>query len=295
MENTNSYTLYVVGRHGKSWKIKIPRVAVGAIVGCGIAFLATMLMMANSYARMLIKVSNYNQLRADRAVLTTKYYLLENLVRHTNTKLNSLETLASEVATSYGIKKAEAKQPLDPVTSPTPLGGTGAASSYRNSLYAFNLIEQAALTPAHNPLLLGLLSNPEIDPTHIPSIWPVEGEVTAGFGERIDPFSGEDAFHPGVDIAAPYGSPIRASADGIVLQAGLGEPGFGNIVAIDHGSGIETLYCHLSKIDVVEGQLVKQGQVVGAVGMTGRTTGPHLHYEVLVHETPVNPEKFLQG
>jgi murein DD-endopeptidase MepM/ murein hydrolase activator NlpD len=295
MENTNSYTLYVVGRYGKAWKIKVPRMAVGAVVGVGVAFLATMLMMANSYARMLIKVSNYNQLRADRAVLTTKYHLLENLVNHTNTKLSSLETLASEVATSYGIKKAEVKQSLDPESSSGPLGGLGAASSYSNSLYAFNLIEQAALTPAHNPLLLGLLSNPEIDPRHIPSIWPLEGEVTGGFGVRIDPFSGEDTFHPGIDIAAPYGAPIRASADGIVLQAGLGEPGFGNVVAIDHGSGIETVYCHLSKVEVVAGQLVKQGQVVGAVGMTGRTTGPHLHYEVLVHETPVNPEKFLQG
>jgi murein DD-endopeptidase MepM/ murein hydrolase activator NlpD len=291
----NSYMLYVVGRHGKSWKVKIPRMAIGAVVGFSIVFLATMLMMAKSYARMLIKVSHYNQLRADREVLTTKYYLLESVVKHTNTKLSSLETLASEVATSYGIKKAVAKPLLDPSLSSTPLSGSGSASTYSNSLYAFNLIEQAALTPAHNPLLLGLLSNPEVNPRQIPSIWPVYGEVTAGFGERIDPFSGEDSFHPGIDIAAPFGSPVRASADGIVLQAGPGEPGFGNIVAIDHGSGIETLYCHLSKIDVVEGQLVKQGQVVGAVGVTGRTTGPHLHYEVLVHDTPVNPEKFLQG
>jgi murein DD-endopeptidase MepM/ murein hydrolase activator NlpD len=295
METKKTYTLYLVGRHGKSWKLKIPRSAIAVVLGFTIAFFATVMMMANSYARMLLKVSNYNQLRADRELLTTKCHLLENAVQHTNTKLSSLENLASEVATSYGLKKPAGRQILDPRVTSTASGEGGSESSYSASLYAFNLIEQAALTPSHNPLLLGLLSSPEIDPTHIPSIWPVYGEVTAGFGERMDPFTDENEFHPGMDIAAPYGSPVRAAADGTVLQAGPGEPGFGNVVVIDHGSGIETTYCHLSKIDVVEGQAVKQSQLIGAVGVTGRTTGPHLHYEVLVHETPVNPEKFLQG
>jgi murein DD-endopeptidase MepM/ murein hydrolase activator NlpD len=292
---TKTYTLYVVGRHGRSWRICVPHSALALLAGLIIAFATTMTIMAKSYARMLVKVSDYDQLRADREVLSAKYRLLENVVKHTNTKLTSLESLASEVATSYGIKKASGKQLADAGVSSTETGARDSESSYTASLYTFNLIEQAALTPSHNGLLLGLLSDPEINPAHIPSIWPVYGEVTAGFGERADPFTGEDAFHPGMDIAAPYGAPVRAAADGIVLQAGPGEPGFGNIVVIDHGSGIETIYCHLSKIDAVEGQLVKQGQVVGAVGITGRTTGPHLHYEVLIHDTPVNPEKFLQG
>lgn len=295
MEKKKFYTLYVVGRHGKSWKIKIPRFAVALLVGFTTAFFATLTLMATSYARMLLKVSNYNQLRAERQVLNTKYHLLENVVQHTNTKLSSLESLASEVAASYGLKKAAGNQIAGVAFSPSMQGASDSESSYSASLYAFNLIEQTSLAPSHNPLLLGLLSNPEIDPAYIPSIWPVYGEVTGGFGERTDPFTGDSAFHPGMDIAAPYGSPVRAAADGIVVQAGAGEPGFGNIVAVDHGSGIETVYCHLSKIDVIQGQDVKQGQVVGAVGVTGRTTGPHLHYEVLIHDTPVNPEKFLQG
>jgi murein DD-endopeptidase MepM/ murein hydrolase activator NlpD len=290
----NSYMLYVVGRQGRSWKIKVPRVAVGTILGLGLAFLLTLFMMVTSYARMLVKVSNYNQLRADRTLLTKKCYLLEDLVKHTNTKLTSLEGLASQVATSYGLART-AKPMSDPAPSAASDVKPGSGSSFSNSLYAFNLIEEAALSPSRKPILLGLLSNPEVDPSHIPSIWPVQGEVTAGFGERIDPFTDEDAFHPGMDIAAPYGSPVKSAADGIVQEAGPGEPGFGNIVVVDHGSGIETIYCHLSKIDVVGGQLVKQGQIVGAIGVTGRTTGPHLHYEVLVNDTPVNPEKFLKG
>lgn len=291
----NIYTLYVVGQGGKAWKIRIPRVALGALAGFAAAFLLIFMVMAVSYARMLLKVSNYDQLRTDREVLTTKCHLLENLVQHTNIKLTSLEGLASQVAETYGLTKTARKPVSDPVSSFTSEGGRGSESSFRNSLYVFNLIEQAALTPSRNPLLLGLLSSPEIDAKHIPSIWPVYGEVTAGFGERVDPFTNEDAFHPGMDIAARYGSPVRTSADGIVQQAGWGEPGFGNIIIVDHGSGIETIYCHLSKIYVVEGQLVKQAQEIGAVGLTGRTTGPHLHYEVLIHETPVNPERFLQG
>ncbi len=151
------------------------------------------------------------------------------------------------------------------------------------------------MIPSRNPSLLGLLSSPAVNPGEIPSIWPVEGEVTAGFGERMDPFSGEGAFHPGMDIAAPSGTPVRAAADGIVLHAGPGEAGYGNEILIDHGSGMATKYGHLRRIFVIEGQEVRKGQIIGSVGMTGRATGPHLHYEVLVHETPVNPAKFLRG
>jgi murein DD-endopeptidase MepM/ murein hydrolase activator NlpD len=95
-----------------------------------------------------------------------------------------------------------------------------------------------------------------------------------------------------LDISAPYGTRVDASADGIVLQSGP-ESGYGNEIVVDHGFGMATKYGHLSKIFVVVGQEVKRGQVIGAVGMTGKTTGPHLHYEVIVNDTPVNPTKYL--
>jgi murein DD-endopeptidase MepM/ murein hydrolase activator NlpD len=120
----------------------------------------------------------------------------------------------------------------------------------------------------------------------------VRGQITAGFGQRLDPFTGEGAFHSGVDIAAPNGTKVEASADGIVLQAGPNS-GYGDEILIDHGFGLTTKYGHLSKILVVMGQEVKRGQTIGAVGMTGRATGCHLHYEVLVSETPVNPMRYL--
>ena len=127
----------------------------------------------------------------------------------------------------------------------------------------------------------------------MPSIWPLRGRITAGFGQRLDPFSGEGAFHSGVDICAPFGTRVEAGGDGIVLHAGW-DSGYGNEIIVDHGYSMTTKYGHLSKIFVVVGQEVKRGEVIGAVGMTGKTTGPHLHYEVMVNNTPVNPMRYLR-
>lgn len=287
------YTLLLLGPHGRSWKLRIPKYSAYVVLALSLVGLFTLTALTESYARMLLKVSNYNAVRADREALRTKYRLLEKVVTQTNTQLNSLETLASQVAVTYGFGKTE--HPAIPRETLTATDAAAPAASYSASLYAFNLIERASIIPSRSPAVLGLLSNPLVEPSDIPYLWPVRGEVTAGFGERLDPFSGEGAFHAGIDIAAPEGTPVRAAADGIVLHAGPGEAGYGNDVIIDHGSGIATKYAHLRRIFVVEGQEVKQGQVIGSVGMSGRATGPHLHYEVLVHETPVNPAKFLHG
>ena len=116
----------------------------------------------------------------------------------------------------------------------------------------------------------------------------------AGFGERTDPFSGEGAYHTGIDMSAPRGTAVSAAADGTVEQAGWSN-GYGQLVVIDHGNGYETYYGHLSRVDVIEGQSVRQGEKVGAVGSSGRSTGPHLHYEVRVGGVPINPYRFLSG
>ena len=127
----------------------------------------------------------------------------------------------------------------------------------------------------------------------IPSIWPVEGESTDGFGVRGNPFGGGGAeFHPGQDIAAPHGTPVAAAADGVVVKADW-QNGYGQTVVIDHGNGLTTRYGHLSKIEVAAGQEIKRGDELGLVGSTGRSTGPHLHYEVRIGEVPVSPLHYL--
>jgi murein DD-endopeptidase MepM/ murein hydrolase activator NlpD len=127
-----------------------------------------------------------------------------------------------------------------------------------------------------------------------PSIWPIHGWLSAGFGMRPDPFTGERDFHPGLDISADKGTPILATADGVVdLAAPSGD--YGNLVIVNHGYGLTTRYGHLSKFAVWVGKVVKRGDVLGYVGATGRATGPHLHYEILANGKLMNPLQLLAG
>ncbi len=125
-----------------------------------------------------------------------------------------------------------------------------------------------------------------------PSIWPVQGWVTSDFGFRNAPFRGASTFHEGLDIAAPYGSPIYAPADGRISFSGR-KGGYGNALVLDHGYGVATLFGHTSNVFVQEGEKVRRGQVIAAVGSTGASSGPHLHYEVHVDGVPTDPMKFL--
>ncbi|HEY0320258.1 MAG TPA: M23 family metallopeptidase [Pyrinomonadaceae bacterium] len=130
-------------------------------------------------------------------------------------------------------------------------------------------------------------------PSNIPSIWPVMGTLRSGLGTRSNPFGGSSIeFHKGQDIAAPIGTPVIATADGTVTIAGW-QRGYGWVVYIDHGNGISTRYGHLSRIDVAAGQTIKRGEQLGLVGSTGRSTGPHLHYEVRINGQPVSPLLYL--
>ncbi len=125
-----------------------------------------------------------------------------------------------------------------------------------------------------------------------PSGWPVRGYITDGFGVRRSPFGGGYENHAGLDIATNHGTAIESTADGIVIYAGM-HGGYGNIVVVDHGYGITSRYGHMSKIDVQVGQHVTRGKMIGAVGSTGRSTAPHCHYEVRLHDRPVNPLNYI--
>jgi murein DD-endopeptidase MepM/ murein hydrolase activator NlpD len=125
-----------------------------------------------------------------------------------------------------------------------------------------------------------------------PSIWPVAGWLTSHYGTRTDPFTNDKDFHPGLDISADYGEPVRATADATVASAGP-NGSYGNMITLDHGFGIETRYGHLSRIAVVNDQHVKRGDVIGYVGSTGRSTGAHLHYEVWMNGKLADPMTLL--
>ena len=262
-------------------RIHIPHRFVYAAL-CGFGVLGLMfLSVVGSYARMAWKVANYNSLQHEAQVLRQRYDNLQLKVKQTNEQLASLQLLADEVTTAYGVKQqlagspdliGEAQDPLVPT-----MGQTLAEYDY---LRTTNLARRRG-----NIFSRG-------DQNVLPSAWPVNGRLMAGYGVRSDPFSGEGAMHTGIDISAPIGTPVHATADGIVLHAGW-NGGYGRCVIIDHGNSYQTWYAHLSRMDVIEGQEIRQGDVLGLVGSSGRSTGSHLHYEVRIASTPVNPYRFL--
>jgi murein DD-endopeptidase MepM/ murein hydrolase activator NlpD len=127
---------------------------------------------------------------------------------------------------------------------------------------------------------------------YTPAIWPTRGWLTSRFGYRVSPFTGLREFHHGIDIGTRMGTPIIAPADGVVTRVGM-EGGYGKMVTIDHGYGCTTRYGHISKTMVQVGTRIKRGQMIATVGNTGRSTGPHLHYEVHVNGLPVNPKRYI--
>jgi murein DD-endopeptidase MepM/ murein hydrolase activator NlpD len=265
--------------HGRLQRIHIPhRIVYGAGVAVAVMFLA-LFGVAGSYARMLWKVSNYNSLQHEADLLRARYETLQKKVRQTNEQLASLQLLADEVSSAYGVHQQLTGSP--DLVEEAPLVPT-----IRQSFAEYDFLRATSFARRQRSIFA------RGDVNVVPSIWPITGRLMDGFGHRSDPFSGEGAMHTGIDISAPQGTPVKAAADGVVIHASW-NAGYGRCVVIDHGNGYQTLYGHLSRIEVMDGQEIRRGEVVGQVGSTGRSTGPHLHYEVRIRSTPVNPYRFL--
>jgi murein DD-endopeptidase MepM/ murein hydrolase activator NlpD len=239
---------------------------------------------------MLAKVSHYNQLRTEQAQLKDRYSRLELVAKERDIQVASLGSLASEVSALYGLKSDPAM-----VAASTEQIQEAQVHSSLDQLYA---LRHTALTGAASVgISLGLTRNSTtadwIRANSAPNLWPVEGQITGSFGERIDPFNGEGAFHSGVDISSYVGSTVIAPADGVVTFSDF-MGGYGRAVVVDHGHGITTRYGHLSSYAVIAGQHIQRGDTIGYVGLSGRSTGPHLHYEVRINDVPVNPYKYLR-
>jgi len=265
--------------HGRLQRIHIPhRFVYTAVAAVGMMFLL-MFGVVGSYARMAWKVANYNALQHEAETLRYRYETLQNKIKQTDEQLASLQLLAAEVTTAYGVKSQLTGSP--DLIAEAPLVPTmGDTLAEYNYLRTTNLASRSRNIFARADLHV------------MPGGWPLSGRLMDGFGHRSDPFSGEGAMHTGVDISAPFGTPVKATGDGIVIHANW-NGGYGRCVIVDHGNGYQTWYAHLSRMDVAEGDEIRKGEVVGAVGVTGRSTGAHLHYEVRIASTPVNPYRFL--
>jgi murein DD-endopeptidase MepM/ murein hydrolase activator NlpD len=302
------YYILLVARDedGRVRKIPLPLHYAYGFVAAALVGAFTIVGLAGSYTRMLLKTESFNQVRQDRENLRKDYKQMAQIAHDRDVQVASLGALANEVASLYGLKQnkliaAKPAPAVSAVAAPTP-GSLAQADSenqqqVKQSLNQFYALRAQALSGrVSRALESGITPGFSGDWTQLadaPSMWPIEGKVGSSFGEREDPFNGEGKFHSGIDIEAPSGTPVRATADGEVSGASTGA-GYGREVVLNHGHDVMTVYGHLSAIAVLPGQHVTRGQVIGYVGQTGRATGPHLHYEVRVHNVPVNPHPYLR-
>lgn len=307
-------------------KVPVPLHYAYIFVAAAAIGMFTITGLAGSYSRMLIKTARFNQLRQDHSSLQKDYAHLEKTAHEKDIEAASLGSLASEVSALYGLTASKLALPVgssstsrrrgkssgvaESVAS-TPLDDAGSGmtnASYYKSVDAFYALRNSAMNGVATRVLysigghnygpanpLGVLGMGSQEGSFIPTLWPIMGPITSGFGEREDPVldNGEGEFHAGIDIGAPNGTPVHATGDGIVKSAAMSN-GYGREVVIDHGHGVETVYGHMSGFACIAGETVVRGQIIGYVGHSGRTTGPHLHYEVRIRDIPVNPHKYLR-
>lgn len=292
------YIVYVTrDEQGHLQKVPIPMRYAYVFLAVAVVGLFTITGLAGSYTRMLLKTEHFNQLRSEREMLRRDYQQLQNETQQKDLQVASLGSLANEVSALYGLRQS--KLLTAKATTPAPDASDGLSNAaYAKSLDQLYALRATALSGVAAQALSAGLGPSEtltdwVRLADAPSLWPVVGRVTSSFGERTDPMGGEGEFHRGIDIAAGYGDAVRATADGVVESAGM-VSGYGREIELDHGHGIQTLYAHLSSVIVAPGETVGRGQIIGYVGQSGRSTGPHLHYEVHIHNTPVNPHRYMR-
>lgn len=244
----------------------------------------------------IIEAANAEQTRASREFVRENLNAMAVRLGQMQAQLLRLDSMGDRLAALAGVKPQELKA-IEKAKS-DGRGGPLIQATPMSEADLQRAMDALASDLDHKGDALSLLENQMLDDrirkSALPSSLPIDMNWnSSSFGWRIDPITGQRAMHEGVDFAADVGTPIRAAAAGIVISAEA-HPAYGNLVEIDHGNGLTTRYAHCSKLLVEPGALVKRGQVIALVGNTGRTTGPHLHFEVRVNGVAHNPNGFLQ-
>jgi murein DD-endopeptidase MepM/ murein hydrolase activator NlpD len=263
--------------HGRVKRVEISYKSLAWLAGSIVVLLVLVAALSFSYLRMSWKVAQFERLRGEMDRLRGRYIELQRQANQHKVQMASLEKLASEVSARYGINApAGEDEPMD----------SDSITNLKESIEQYTFLQAASFDGIYHHYAFRWQEHNQ------PSLWPVIGVLRSGFGGRTDPFSGEGAFHTGVDLQVPKGSSVHATADGVVERA-CWSGKYGKLVVIDHGNGLKTYYAHLSEWEVFPGQPVRRGEVIGLSGATGHATGPHVHYEVRVSGTPVNPYRYL--
>jgi murein DD-endopeptidase MepM/ murein hydrolase activator NlpD len=305
--------MQVLITHGSMARTRVLQFSRVQLVAAGLV-LACLLMLASGaiYHFIFLKaaregwpvVSAIVRLVVRDEIAQRDRFMRENLdaiaqkVGEMQAKLVKLEAMGERVSGLAGVK-AEDLGPLQRTDAEGKGGPFVPAPVVRPSLQQLQqFVDSMDLaTDQHTDvftLIESRLLETRLQALMIPNTPPVEGPIGSGFGFRSDPFTGRAALHTGLDFPAPQGTPIHAAAGGLVLDRGF-HPEYGNVIEIDHGNGLSTRYAHCSQLLVAAGALVKRGERIALVGNSGRSTGPHLHFEVLVDGVPQNPQRFLAG
>jgi len=292
-----SFYTFIVIPHAspRLHKLKLPVRILHLLAGIGILSFLVAVGLGFNYAKMSFKAADYDKLQTENTDLKVEKKNLEVATRKLGEKLSNLEHLSAKIQTMIENDPAT-KQ--GKVNSPA-IGGSTVDYATAELIRSADLKEgidllkgKTAEMESHLSLLEQVAVKRATIRRHTPDIWPVNGNITSHYGNRLDPFNGDAEMHLGLDISALYNTQIHAPADGVIIYAER-KAAYGNLLIVDHGNGLTTRYGHLSRALVRPGHKVKRGEVIGLVGVTGRTTAPHLHYEVRLNDRPVNPRKYL--
>ena len=292
------YTLIVVSDHSQAVrKFRLPRRWLRKGLAGGAAVLVVGVLTISHYLNLLSASSENRSLKDENAQLRSQVLLVQEKVAHVQATLDRVERFDAKLRSAVThLQDPERNLAIGPVGAPeaTPIQAGSAARENPAALPGriASLENEAHRQEASLRELSEYFEDQKSMLASTPSIWPTQGWVTSDFGVRLDPYNADRSMHQGLDISTPHGQPVQTPSDGTVVFNGT-EGGYGKVLVIDHGYGVKTRYAHLSETVVRLGERVARGQKVAAVGNTGRSTGPHLHYEVRVNGIPENPRKFI--
>jgi murein DD-endopeptidase MepM/ murein hydrolase activator NlpD len=292
------YTVLVVSDHSQAVrKFRVGRPAIRRVLYlAGVAAVVAFAFVAH-YLALLATGSENRLLKEENAQLRSQILLVQEKVAHIAATLDRVERFDAKLRNAVTQLEPDRKLAIGPVAARVQDGALAAPPAAKHDLaHLPGTLESLAGEAMKQESSLREMQEYFEDQRSVlastPSLWPTRGWVTSDFGSRLDPYTAERTIHRGLDIATPVGQAVATPSDGTVVFAGT-ENGYGKVLVIDHGYGVKTRYGHLSEIFVKPGDRVKRGARVAAVGNTGRSTGPHLHYEVRVNGIPENPRKFI--
>jgi murein DD-endopeptidase MepM/ murein hydrolase activator NlpD len=285
------YTLIVVP-HAKARfrkfqvSVRLTKWVLGALVFLGVALVGIVV----HYTWINVEVAELARLRGENLALAAKARAYEENAGRLQARVLTLQNMVTKLGLMAGVEESLPE---------AGLGGVGGLSSLETTAPSLDIAASlqgmdqtvSALTEK-STRLQSFFEDQHVLLASTPSIWPVRGYLSASFGNRKDPFTGMPDFHPGIDVSTPRGTKVLAPADGVVTYRGK-RGAYGKALVVDHGYGIVTRYAHLDGYNIRPGQRVKRGDVIAFVGNTGRSTAPHLHYEVWVDDQLRNPIEFI--